>query len=93
MIILSLSIANCLEAAIAHWNPHTTIIGEEIKAHYKYFIIYREYCNNFMKAQEIIKEIKEQPEAKKIEQKLSLDFESYFIKPVQRPPKYQLLLR
>ncbi|NCS98133.1 MAG: hypothetical protein GW762_06125 [Candidatus Pacebacteria bacterium] len=29
----------------------------------------------------------------KIEKKLKLDIESYLIKPVQRPPKYQLLLR
>lgn len=56
-------------------------------------MIYREYCNNFMKGQQIIKALKDNPEVLKIEQKLTLDLESYIIKPVQRPPKYQLLLR
>lgn len=60
---------------------------------YKFFMIYREFCNNFMKAQQIIKILKNNPEAVKIQQKLKLDFESYMIKPVQRPLKYQLLLR
>ena len=56
-------------------------------------MIYREYCNNFMKGQQVIKDLKNNPETLKIEQKLKLDIESYVIKPVQRPPKYQLLLR
>lgn len=46
-----------------------------------------------MKAQEIVKTLKKNPDAARIEEKLKLDFESYTIKPVQRPPKYQLLLR
>ena len=46
-----------------------------------------------MKGQHIIKELRKNPLTAKIEQKLKLDMESYIIKPVQRPPKYQLLLR
>lgn len=46
-----------------------------------------------MKGQQVIKDLKTNPETLKIEQKLKLDIESYVIKPVQRPPKYQLLLR
>jgi hypothetical protein len=69
------------------------LIGQKLIYFYKFFMIYREYCNNFMKAQEIVKELKKIPEATKIEEKLKMDFSSYTIKPVQRPPKYQLLLR
>ena len=93
MIDLSLDLTQCLEKAIEVWNPHTVRIGENIKSYSKFFMIYREYCNNFMKAQQLVKELKSNPQVIKIEQKLKLDIESYLIKPVQRPPKYQLLLR
>lgn len=33
---------------------------------YKFFMIYREYCNNFMKAQEIVKTLKKNPEVAKM---------------------------
>ncbi len=58
-------------------------------------MIYREYCNNFYKGDTLIKALrKNKPkEFEKIEGKLAMDIESYLIKPIQRPPKYQLLLR
>lgn len=42
------------------------MIGENLKAYYKFFMIYREYCNNFMKGQQIIKALKDHPEVIKI---------------------------
>lgn len=60
---------------------------------YKFFKIYQEYCNNFYKGLAIIKQLRRKSESQLIEAKLPMDYESYLIKPVQRPPKYQLLLR
>jgi hypothetical protein len=69
------------------------MIGEKITYFYQFFKIYQEYCVNFLKGQKIIKNAKNHPLAIEIQSKLPLDFESYIIKPVQRPPKYQLLLK
>ena len=48
---------------IAEWHPHKTKIGEAIINFHKYFLIYRDYCNNFMKGQQIIKRVRENPVA------------------------------
>ena len=93
MIDLSENLCRCISQAITSWSPNLTVIGEDLILLHKFFMIYREYCNNFMKGQEIIKKVKLNPLAIEIESKLKLDFGSYIIKPVQRPPKYQLLLR
>lgn len=69
------------------------MIGEELTNFYKGFIIYREYCNNYCKGERIIKSIKNDKNFAKIQNKLKMDIESYLIKPVQRPPKYKILLR
>jgi hypothetical protein len=66
MAELSLDLLGCIEEALAAWNPHTVVIGERIKAISKFFMIYREYCNNFMKGQVVIKELKNNPETLKI---------------------------
>jgi hypothetical protein len=90
---LSEELLKNLNNFIENWHPHNTMIGEVVINYHKYFIIYREYCNNFMKGQVIVKDIKKTPEGEKIQAGLMMDIESYIIKPVQRPPKYQLLLR
>ena len=73
MADLSVDLSRCIEAALSVWNPHNVLIGESIKAYSKFFMIYREYCNNFMKGQQVIKDLKNNPETLKIEQKLRLD--------------------
>jgi hypothetical protein len=45
-----------------------------------------------MKGQQIIKQLIRTSDISKIQEKLKLDLQSFVIKPVQRPPKYQLLL-
>jgi len=55
MIDLSLDLTLCLEGALKVWHPHQVLIGDSIKAYSKFFMIYREYCNNFMRGQQVIK--------------------------------------
>lgn len=62
MIDLSLNMYACIELAIKSWHPHTTMIGESIMHFHKFFMIYREYCNNFMKGLDILKSLKTNPE-------------------------------
>lgn len=93
MIELSYELHKCIEGFIKTWNPCQTLIGESLMYFHKFFMIYREYCNNFMKGLQILKRIQANPENQRILNKLKMDCESYTIKPVQRPPKYQLLLR
>lgn len=47
----------------------------------------------FNKGQNILKDLRNNPTFKDIEKTLPMDIASYLIKPVQRPPKYMLLLR
>ena len=41
MTDLSLDLTQCIETALADWNPHSVLIGEKIKAYSKFFMIYR----------------------------------------------------
>lgn len=70
-----------------------TVVGEPIAHFHKFFMIYRDYCNNFLRGQALLQKIRAHSESAAVEATLKMDFESYAIKPVQRPPKYQLLLR
>ena len=58
MIDLSEEMVTHMEKVIGEWNPLTTMIGESIMRFHKFFIIYREYCNNYAKGQTILKSIK-----------------------------------
>lgn len=97
MIELSNNMLSYIEQTINNWNPLSTMIGDNIKYFHKFFIIYREYCNNYAKGQTLLNKIKKDPAVVAINQDVqkehNLDIESFIIKPVQRPTKYQLLLR
>ena len=58
---------------LKEWNPHTTLIGEKLINFHKYFIIYREYCNNFYKGQAILKKAKKDPHYPAIQAALQMD--------------------
>lgn len=51
MIHLSENMYACIDATMKAWTPNDTLIGENLMVFYKFFMIYREFCNNFMKAQ------------------------------------------
>lgn len=61
MLKLSGELLIAVNGFLKDWNPHKTVIGEALINFHKYFIIYREYCNNFYKAQKIMKEVKKRP--------------------------------
>lgn len=93
MLKLSEELLSDIQGFLKDWNPHRTLIGKKLIQFHKGFIIYREYCNSFYKGQAILKKAKQDVKYQAIQAPLPMDFESYIIKPVQRPPKYQLLLR
>jgi len=66
MIHLSENMLACIEATIKAWTPNDTLIGENLMFFYKFFMIYRDYCNNFMKAEEIVKGLRQNPKVLKI---------------------------
>ena len=55
IIKLSEEMLGEIKNMIKNWDPRKTMIGETLINFHKYFIIYRDYCNNFMKGQQIIK--------------------------------------
>jgi hypothetical protein len=93
IITLSKSMLETLEKLLKAWHPLKTEIAPSLISLHAFFKIYLEYCNQFEKGQNIAKQIKRDPIVQAIEKKLPLDIVSYLIKPVQRPPKYLLLLR
>jgi hypothetical protein len=80
---------------------HYKVLFEEVKKHISFFKIYFEYLNNFTNSMALIRDLKENnPKFKEfllgIRKKglyNNLDLEDYLIKPVQRLPKYVLLLK
>ena len=48
-----------LEKTIKSWDSRKTLIGEDLSYYHKFFMIYREYCNNFMKGQQLLKKLKQ----------------------------------
>ena len=93
IITLSTNLYEELDKLEKQWHPLKTLIGPALLSLQAFFKIYLEYCNQFYKGQTILKQIKGEPLVQQIEKKLPLDIASYLIKPVQRPPKYELLLR
>ena len=78
---------------LRNWNPNKVVISTRLNRLHSFFRIYIEYCTVFCKGQNILKELKGQPSFRDLEKTLPMDVASYLIKPVQRPPKYMLLLR
>lgn len=68
-------------------------ISEMLLKLHPFLKIYIEYCNHYYKGQNILKSVKNLPEMVALEKSLPMDIDSYLIKPIQRPPKYMLLLR
>lgn len=46
---------------IASWNPITTVLAPTVESLVNYLKIYKEYSNNFNKADKIIQELKHHP--------------------------------
>ncbi len=82
-----------LEGLLKNWKPSIVKLSPVVLALEPYFKIYMEYCKKFYKGVEILKKVRSTPEFKNIEKSvLPLDVDSYLIKPIQRPPKYMLLM-
>ena len=87
------SMLEVLQGFIKNWNPRATEIAPVLLQMYHFFKIYIDYCNQFHRGQNILKTVRNLPEVIVIEKALPMDIDSYLIKPIQRPPKYMLLLR
>ena len=75
---------------IASWNPIKTVLAPTVESLVNYLKIYKDYSNNFKKADKIIQELKHQPNYNNIVKIYNV--EDYLIKPVQRPLQYKLFL-
>jgi hypothetical protein len=84
---------NDLEAIRQSWKPSIVKIAPVLIALEPYFKVYIEYCKKYYKGLEILKPIRNKELFKTIEKSLPMDVDSYLIKPIQRPPKYMLLMR
>lgn len=73
MLKLSRELLAEIKKFLANWNPHKTVIGNTLINFHKYFIIYREYCNNFYKAQKILKSLTPNPSLQSITSTLPMD--------------------
>lgn len=73
MIHLSMKLNEEVQGIMSTFDPIQTMVGEKLVYFHKFFMIYREYCNNFMKGQTIIKNAKKNPEVLKIQEKLVMD--------------------
>ena len=93
IITLSTRLLEFLKSVENKWHCRNTEISSELITLYPFFRIYISYCNVFNKGQIILKDLRNNPTFKDIEKALPMDISSYLIKPVQRPPKYMLLLR
>jgi hypothetical protein len=93
IIMLAQEMEDCIDGVRENWHPRNSILSSPLDSIEKYFKIYKEYCNNFMKGKNIMDSVSENEEFQQIMRSHPLDIHSYLIKPVQRPPKYKLLLR
>ena len=69
------------------------MISLKLNKFYPYLKIYSEYYNNYHISHNIITEIKNLEDVQEISKALAMDFESYLIKPIQSPLKYELLMK
>ena len=50
-----------IDSLIENWHPLHTILSEPLNGLSKYFIIYKQYCTNYEKAEKMIGKVKENP--------------------------------
>lgn len=93
LITLSKSMLGDLERIQANWKPSIVKIAPTLLALEPYFRVYIEYCKKYHKGIELLKPLRSQEKFKSLEKTLPMDIDSYLIKPIQRPPKYMLLMR
>lgn len=88
-----------LEQRLSTYHPHT-IISDIFQTMAPFFKTYTRYCNNYDKSQIMLKDVKNHPEMKNILAQMDKDprtsklgLPSYLILPIQRIPRYRLLLQ
>eukprot|EP01112_Ceratiomyxa_fruticulosa_P009029 TRINITY_DN234_c0_g3_i1.p1 TRINITY_DN234_c0_g3~~TRINITY_DN234_c0_g3_i1.p1 ORF type:complete len:784 (+),score=187.98 TRINITY_DN234_c0_g3_i1:333-2684(+) len=88
-----------LESRVGNWTPHQ-LLGDIFLQIASYLKIYSQYCSNYNDALKTLLDCKKQPKfakflddlKKKNESLLLTGLEDYLIRPVQRIPRYNLLL-
>ena len=79
-----------IDKLLATWDPIRTELAPTVESLAIYLKIYKEYSNNFTRADTLIQELKKSPKFKEV---VKLDYvEDYLIKPVQRPLQYKLFV-
>jgi hypothetical protein len=81
---------NKIESLIATWHPRKTLLAPTVESLVIYLKIYKEYSNNYSKADKIMIELKKRPEFDNII-KIPV-VQDYTFKPIQRPLQYKLFL-
>eukprot|EP01119_Soliformovum_irregulare_P010256 TRINITY_DN2512_c0_g3_i5.p1 TRINITY_DN2512_c0_g3~~TRINITY_DN2512_c0_g3_i5.p1 ORF type:complete len:863 (+),score=271.43 TRINITY_DN2512_c0_g3_i5:25-2613(+) len=87
-----------LKLRVETWNPQTTLIGDVFLKFHPFFKMYTQYCNNYEESMECLHACmkkKDFAEAAENQKKNcgGLDIESLLITPVQRIPRYMLLIK
>eukprot|EP01080_Neovahlkampfia_damariscottae_P011639 gene11639-4880_t len=90
-----------LKIAVDAYDRHSTSVGQILKDMAPYFKTYTRYCNNYDRAISTINKNKNNSEFKqyltqtldKNERTNKLGIQSYLIKPIQRIPRYRLLIQ
>ena len=79
-----------IDGLLKNWDPIRTELGPTVQYLSIYLKIYKEYSNNFQRADAVVQQLKKHSKFKKL---VHVDYiEDYLIKPVQRPLQYKLFI-
>lgn len=90
MIQLATEMRLKIDSLVGSWNPISTVLAPTVQSLVIYLKIYKQYSNNFQRADKIIQELKKNPNFSNVVKVFNV--EDYLIKPVQRPLQYKLFL-